>query len=113
MVGTACATASGATLNVQFQAAVDQGVGGNYQPGTWITLVETGPIAVANLTANQILARFDYPPAFPAGTLPRYLRLNFQTATGTFTAGTISSAIVTMVRDDSANRFSARNYSVA
>ena len=111
VVGTAFATSNSGTLNVQFQAAVDTGAGGGYQPGTWLTLVETGPIAVGSLTAAQIIARFDFPPAFPAGTLPRFLRLNFQTASGTqFTAGTIASSVVTMVRDDYSAKYAAKNY---
>lgn len=114
LIGTALTTGSSATLNVAFQAAVDTGSGGGYQPGTWETLVETGPIAAANLTAGQVLARFDFPPAFPAGLNPRYLRLLFQIPSGEdFTAGTVSSAIVTMVRDDQANKYAARNYAVA
>lgn len=113
VVGTAFATANAATLNVAFQAAVDTGAAGGWQPGAWLTLVETGPIAVANLTAQQVLARFDFPPAFPPGTLPRYLRLLFQVAAATnFTAGTIAFAIVTMVRDDQSNKFASKNYSV-
>lgn len=113
VVGTAFTTSNSATLNVEFQAAVDAGTP-TYQPGTWQTLVETGPIAVANLAANTVLARFDFPPAFPAGLNPRYLRLNFVVASGTaMTAGTISSAIVTMVRDDLANKYMTNNYVVA
>lgn len=112
-VGTAFATANGATLNVAFQGAPDTGVGGGYQPGAWQTLVETGPLAAAQLTAAQIIARFDFPPAFPANLNARYLRLLFQLATGQFTAGSIGFALVTMVRDDQANKFAAKNFSVA
>jgi hypothetical protein len=111
-VGTAFVTANSGTLNVQLQAAVDTAV--TFQPGTWITLVETGAIAASNLTAGEILARYDMPPAFPPGTLPRYLRLNFSTATGTsFSAGTIAFAYPTYVRDDQANKYAASNYKVS
>ena len=114
VIGVACATGNAATLNVALQAAADSGFAGNYQPGTWTTIIETGPIAAAKLTAGQIVARFDFLPAFPANLSPRYLRLLFQVASATnFTAGTISSAIVTMVRDDQANKFSAKNFTVA
>lgn len=110
-VGTAATSGNSATLTVQFQGAVD--TASTYQPGTWITLVEEPAITVAQLAANAVIARFDFPPAFPPGTLPRYLRLNFVTAASTaFTAGTIASAIVTMVRDDLAQRYSQRNYTV-
>jgi hypothetical protein len=112
-VGTAFATSDAATLNVQFQGAVDTGTP-TYQPGAWLTLMETGPISAANLTAQQIIARFDFMPAFPPGTLPRYLRLFFSVLTGTqFTAGTIAFAIVVMDRDDQANRYAAKNFVVA
>ena len=110
-IGTACTTSTSATLNVAFQAAIDDG---SNAPGTWETLIETGPIAVADLTAGAVLARFDFPPAFPPGLSPRFLRLLFQVPSGTdFTAGTVASAIVTKVRDDQANRYAARNYVVA
>lgn len=110
--GTAFTTGSSATLNIQFQAAVDQGSGGNYQPGTWITLVESGYMSAANLGASKTVARFDYPPSFPFGTLPRYLRLLFQILTGTtFTAGTIAFAMPTTARDDV--NFGAKNFAAA
>lgn len=112
-IGQAFVTANAATLNVAFQAAPDTGAAGNYQPGGWSTLVETGPIAAANLTLAQIIARFDFPPAFPANLNPRYLSLLFQLATGQFTAGNIAFALVTMVRDDQANKFAAKNFTVA
>lgn len=113
VIGTVFATANSATLNVQIQAAVDQGAAGGYQPGTWQTLTETGPIAAANLTAGQVIARFDLPPAFPANLNPRYLRLNFVTPSGTnFTTGTIAFAIPTFVRDDQANKYAAANFKV-
>ena len=109
LLGTT-AFAGGTSLNVAFQAAPDLGTP-TYQPGTWVTLVETGAIAIANLTASQILARFDWPPAFPASLSARYLSLLF-TPVGVFTAGTISAAPVTMVRDDQANKFATKNFNV-
>lgn len=113
VLSTACTTANAATLNVAFQAAPDTGVGGGYLPGAWTTIEETGPIAVANLTAGQILARFDFQPAFTANLRPRYLRLLFQVPAATnFTAGVAGSAVVTMVRDDLANKFATKNYTV-
>ena len=108
-IGTAFTTVNGATLNVQFQGAVDNG---NYQPGTWNTLVESGAMAAANLGAGVTVARFDYPPAFPFGVLPRFLRLFFLIAAGTsFATGTIAFATPTTVRDDW--HAGARNYSLA
>lgn len=108
LIGTAFV--GGTSLNVAFQGAPDLGTP-TYQPGAWTTLVETGAIPIANLTAAQILARFDFPPAFPANLNPRYLRLLF-TPVGVFTAGTINAAPVTMVRDDQANKFATKNFSV-
>lgn len=110
-IGTALATGSGGTLNMQFQGAIDQGSAGNYQPGTWNTFVETGAVAAANLGAGKQL-RLDFAPAFPWGTLPRYLRVNFQTV-NSFTAGTIANCLVTMIRDDYTAAYAGRNYAVA
>jgi hypothetical protein len=114
-------TANGATLNIQFQGADDTGATGNYQPGAWQTFMETGYMTVAQLNAllptaatAGALGRFDFPPAFPPGFSPRYLRLLFQPLAATnFTAGIISAAIVTTVRDDQSNKFAAKNYTVS
>lgn len=102
------APAGGTSLNIQFQGAPDTSTG---VPGTWVTYIETGTILLASLSANLIVARFDFPPSFPANAHPRFLRLNFVVA-GTFTAGTISSAIVTMDRDDYAITYQAKNFIV-
>jgi hypothetical protein len=111
-VGTAFVTANSATLNVALQGAVD--TASTYQPGTWNTYAETGAIAASNLTANAVIARFDIEAAFPPGTLPRYLRLYFTVASATaFSAGTISSALITMARDDYSEQYAAKNFTVA
>lgn len=113
-IGTGLVTANAATLNVAFQGAIDTGAAGNYAPGAWQTFVETGPMTAAQLVAQAICARFDFPPAFPANFQPRYLRLLFDVSAATnFTAGTVASAIVTMVRDDWAEKNAAKNFSVA
>jgi hypothetical protein len=113
IIGTAFTTANGATLNVQFQGAPDTGVGGNFQPGAFTTYAESGPIAVANLTAGQVI-RLDWPAVFPeAEVLPRFIQLNFAVpALTNFTAGTIASAITTMVRDDYTEKFASKNFVV-
>jgi hypothetical protein len=114
VMGLAATTGNSATLNVQFQGAVDTGVGGGYQPGAWITLVETGPLATTVLTAGAVIARFPFALAVPPQTLPRFLRLNFAPLAATnFTAGTIAFATVTKVRDDWTMKYAARNYTVA
>ena len=113
LVTTAFTTGNSATLNIQFQAAVDTGAGGGNQPGTWNTLSETGPIAVANLGLGAVLARWDFFASLPVNLQPRYLRLNFAPAAATnFTAGAVVAPVV-LVRDDQANKFTPANYAVA
>lgn len=110
-VGTAFVTGGSATLNAQLQAAPDTAV--TFVPGTWQTIVETGTLTAAQLTAGQVIARFDIPPVFPANLSPRYLRLNFVTPSGqSFSAGTIAFAGVTLVRDDQAQKYATKNYTV-
>lgn len=112
VVGTTFTTGTSATLNVQLQGAPDTGSGGSYLPGTWTTIVETGAIPAANLTAETFIGRFPVLP-YPLSALPRYLRLRFEVASGTsFTAGTIGFSVMTMGRDDQANKFAASNYIV-
>lgn len=113
-VGIAFVTANGATLNLALQAAPDLGVGGNYQPGTWQTIEETGALTAAQLTALTVIMRLPWVPPFPKNLRPRYLRLLGQVPAGTnFTAGTLGSALVTTVRDDVFNLYAANNYRVA
>ena len=103
---------SGTSINVALQGAVDTGASGNYQPGTWITFGETGVITLATtaIGANTVFARLPWLPAWPAGTLPRYLRLLFTPVSLT---GVVAYAIVTTGRDDQANRYAAKNFKVA
>ena len=112
VVGTAFVTGNSATLNVALQGAPDTAV--TFQPGTWQTLVESGTLTAAQLLAGTVIFRCPWLPPFPANLRPRYLRLLFTTLAATaFTAGTIGSAIVTLVRDDQANRYGANNYVVS
>ncbi len=112
-VGTAFTTGNSCTLNVALQAAPDAG-SPTWQPGTWQTIEETGPLTAAQLTANQVIMRLPWVPPFPANLRPRFLRLLFQVpAAENFTAGTISSALVVPCRDDLFNLQGAKNYSVA
>ena len=112
-IGTALATSDGATLNVQVQGAPDAGTP-TYQPGTWQTLMETGALSIAQTAANLYVARFKWPPpAVPATLRPRFYRLNFLIPAATqLTAGTISNAFVTTVRDDYSAAYATRNYTV-
>jgi hypothetical protein len=110
-IGTACVADTGTpTLNVQLQAAADDGTG---NPDTWVTLGESGAIAVANLTANTLIARLPYLPPFPDSLRPRFLSLNFEIPAGTnFSAGTIAYALVTTLRDQANQLQAAKNYTV-
>jgi hypothetical protein len=84
---------------VSLQGAVDTGAGGGYQPGTFTTIIESGPLTPAQLLTQTTIARFPITPSIPA--LYRYLRLLFQVPAGTnFTAGTIAFSYITYVRDD-------------
>lgn len=119
-VGTAfTVNTAGTLLKIALQAAPDLGVGGNYQPGAWTDVVSQDNIAVANLTAGAIPFRSPWIPDMPPGLRPRYMSLLFSpmSATalpaGNFSAGTIAFALVTTTRDDQANRYAARNYSVS
>lgn len=115
-IGTALVTATAATLNVALQGAPDPGAASNYTPaaGDWVTFAETGEMSAANCAANAVVARFPWLPPFPANLRPRYLRLLFQVPAGVlFTAGTIASALVTLVRDDQFNKYAAKNYTVS
>lgn len=123
-IGTGLTGTVGTTLKVALQAAVDIG-SPTYQPGTWTDIVSQDLIALANITggavAGSVIFRSPFLPTMPANLRPRYLRLLFspqygtpvETPNGDFTAGTISSAVVTMVRDDQANKFQPSNYVVA
>jgi hypothetical protein len=122
-VGVGLTGSVGQQLKVALQGAVDQGVAGNYQPGTWVDIVSQDGIALANVSggakAGSVIFRCPWIPTFPPGLQPRYLRLLFSPMTvtalpsGDFTAGTIASALVTMVRDDWAAAYAAKNFTVA
>lgn len=114
VIGAGAITANAATLNIAFQGAPDTGAAGGYLPGTWQTFVETGPLTAAQLVANRVCARFDWPPAFIESNLPRFMRLLFSPLAATnFTTLTVAYAIVTMGRDDQSNKFAAKNFAVA
>ena len=112
VLGAACT--GGTSLNVALQSAPDTGAAGGYQPGAWVTTEETGAITVAGgtLTIGQILARFVFSPAYPGNQRPRYLRLLFQVV-GAMTGGNVAFAVVTMVRDDQANKYATKNFTAS
>lgn len=113
-IGTAVVAASSSTLKIALQAAPDTGAAGGYLPGTWSDIVSQDGLTAALLVANAVPFRTPFLPTMPPGLRPRYMRLLFTISSlGALTAGTVSSALVTMVRDDQANKYAARNYSVA
>ena len=112
-IGTQPVVVAASTLKIALQAAEDQGAGGGYQPSTWVDVVSQDGLTAANLTIGAVPFRVPYLPTFPPGLLPRYLSLQFTLSSlGAFTAGAIASALVTMVRDDQANKFAAKNFRV-
>lgn len=115
VIGVGLVTANACTLNLALQGAPDTGLTGGWLPGTWQTLVETGPLTAAQCVANTRIARFDWPPSFPETMPPpRFIRLLAQVpAAENFSAGTIAFALATSARDDMAQRYAARGYSVS
>lgn len=115
VLGTGLVTANAATLNLAMQGAPDTGLTGGWLPGTWQTLIETGPLTAAQCAAGVRIARWDWPPSFPENQPPpRFIRLLAQVPAATnFTAGTIAFAVVTSARDDMSQRYASRNYSVS
>lgn len=110
-IGTAVTTGNGAVMKIALQGAPDNGSG---SPGTWVDIDSQDNITAASLTAGSVPFRTPWIPDFPPNLLPRFLRLLFSPTTGTnFSAGTVASALVTVVRDDQANKFAAKNYKVA
>jgi hypothetical protein len=92
------AFASGTSLQVQLQGAPDNGSG---SPGSYTTMLDSGAIAEASLTAGRYILAVDFPrtllptPTGPsaAQALPRFLRLQYVTV-GTHTAGALYGGIV-------------------
>lgn len=99
VVGTAFTAAGAGTLQVQLQESIDSGAPG-YTPANWLTIVETPPLALAQLTAGMQIAEFTLPPRAPGQALARFFRLNYVVATGPMTAGTIAFAGLATGRDD-------------
>jgi hypothetical protein len=103
IVGTTFTTSDAATLTVQFQESVDSGAAGTppYSPNAWVTVLQTGAIAVANLTSGTKIAEFTVPPRAPGQAFPRFIRLFYSIpSTLSFTAGTIAYSGINTGRDD-------------
>lgn len=90
-VGTAFV--GGTSLQIAIQAAPDNG---SNAPGTYITIVQTGAILTANLTAGSG-GQFQIPEISPdmgfGEAMPRFYRVTY-TVVGTYSGGTISANIV-------------------
>ncbi len=80
-ITSACASH---TLSIQFQGSTDN--------TTFTTYIETPAATTTNMTANTMIASFDWPLRPPGVALPRYVRLNY--LFGASTASTISSGAV-------------------
>jgi hypothetical protein len=98
IVGTTFTTANAGTLTVALQYSIDSGAPG-YTPSAWVTALQTGAIAVANLTAGQQIAEMTMPPRAPGQGMPRFIRLLYIVANA-FTAGTIAFAGINTGRND-------------
>jgi hypothetical protein len=96
IIGTAFV--GGTSLNVQIQASVDSGAP-SYNASNWETIVETGALLTAVLTAGTKIAEYTIPPRAPGQSFPRFYRLNY-VVVGTFSAGTIGFAGIATGRDD-------------
>lgn len=90
-VMSALLAAGAATLNVQCQLSTDN--------VTYTVAAESGVIGKALLTAGRYVLAIDFPRPQPGQALPRYCKLTYVVATGPFTGGTITAAVV-LSRDD-------------
>ncbi len=95
-VGTAFTASGSATLQIQLQAAIDDGTN---NPSTWRTIAQTDTIAKALLTAGQWLARFNVPNKYPGQGFPRFYRCNYVVATGPMLTGSLYADISTGLDD--------------
>lgn len=91
-IGTALTSTNSATLQVAFQGSTDS--------TTWDTYVQSGLITAANLTAGAKIAAWDWPQVPSQFSLPRYVRLYYQVATGVFATGSIGLAGIVLQRAD-------------
>ena len=89
-VAEAFTAAGAATLQIQVQAAPDNGSG---SPGTYTTILETAAIPKATLTLGANF-QLPLPPLAVGEVLPRFYRLNYVVATGPMTAGKLNSSLL-------------------
>lgn len=118
VVQQAFTAAGAATLQVQLEAAPDNGSGA---PGAYAILAQSDAIPKASLIAGAFIDLV-IPPAPPqmdvlppdevAGSAPRFYRLNYVVATGPFTAGQVESMIVSNDADTNFGGY-PRGYSIS
>ncbi|MDE2022109.1 MAG: hypothetical protein KGI71_04360 [Patescibacteria group bacterium] len=78
-------------LQIILQGAPDDGTGA---PGSYTTMY-SGPVVLeASLLAGIRLADIDIPRPVPGQALPRFLRLEYVTSSGTHSAGALEAGIV-------------------
>lgn len=81
----------GGTTTFNLQGGIDNGSGSP----TWGTIMwGSAAIAQASLVQGAQVANVDVPRPVPGQALPRFLRLQFVTATATYTAGAVEGCIV-------------------
>jgi hypothetical protein len=90
-VTTAFASAGGATMQVVFQGAADNGAGA---PAAFSAYTSSAILASAALTLGARIYDIDIPRPPPAAAIPRFYRLVYVVGTAAFTAGVIESGIV-------------------
>ena len=88
-------TGSGSTLQIALQYAPDNGTGA---PGTFVTMLQSVPYTLSQLTAGSELLRMQLPPVSPqppgGSFIPKYIQLSYTVGTANMTAGAIISSIV-------------------
>ena len=87
----AALTGNTGTLNAQLQGAPDS----SGSPGSYVTLIESGVLAIAQLITGATILRCQIPNRrVDADALPRFLRMQYTVGSGPFTAGSLSARIV-------------------
>ena len=113
-ITTSFVSAGGATMQVQFQGAIDNG---SNAPSTYTTYTETDALTVAQLTRSLVIPeanviRLWWPHRAIQAAMPRFIRLNYVVATSTFSAGAVAAGLV-MQQDEWAAGLYPANYVVA
>lgn len=84
-VMTAFTSGGGATLQVQWQTAPDNGSG---SPGSWVTLAQSDAVALGSLVPG-----YQFLPGPLTGPTQRFVRLNYVIGTAAMTGGAIYAGL--------------------